>query len=60
MISTLLVALIYIAIIGLIGWAIVSLVPLPPPAKTIVYVIVGVICLLVLLYAVQGGLPAIK
>lgn len=55
MISGLLTALIIIAIVALIGWAIITIVPLPPPVKTVLWVVVGVICLLVLLNAIGGG-----
>lgn len=57
MITALLVALIYIAIISVIGWAIISLIPVPAPVKTVIWAVVAVLCLLVLLGAVTGGLP---
>lgn len=41
--------IIYIAIIGLIVWAITTLIPMPPPFKTIIFVIAGIFCLLILL-----------
>ncbi len=55
MITFLLTALIVLAIIGLILWAITQIPGIPPIVKTIVYVIVGVILLLWLLSYVQGG-----
>jgi uncharacterized membrane protein YqjE len=55
MISLLLTALIVLAIVGLILWAIQQIPGIPPIVKTIVYVIVGVILLLWLLNYVQGS-----
>jgi len=54
MIESLLVALVLIAIVALIGWGIVALIPAPPQVKTVIWVVVGVICLLILLRAVTG------
>jgi hypothetical protein len=54
MIHTLLVLLIFIAIVGLILWGISQVPGIPPIFKTIVYVIVGVILLLYLLQYVGG------
>jgi hypothetical protein len=55
MITFLLTALIVLAIIGLIVWAITQIQGIPPIVKTIIYVIVGVLLLLWLLQYVQGG-----
>lgn len=55
MIQLLLTALIVLAIIGLILWAINQIPGIPPIVKTVVYVIVGVVLLLWLLNYVQGG-----
>jgi hypothetical protein len=55
MIEMLLVALIVLAIVGLVLWGIGQIPGIPPVVKTIAYVIVGVILLLWLLHAVQGG-----
>lgn len=41
--------LITIAIIGLIAWAIVYFIPMPPKFGTAIYVIAGIACLLMLL-----------
>ena len=54
MIEMLLVALIVLAIVGLILWGIGQVPGIPPVVKTIVYVLVGVILLLWLLNYVQG------
>ena len=55
MITTLLVLLIFLAIIGLLLWGLSQIPGIPPVVKTIVYVIAGVILLLYLLSWVQGG-----
>lgn len=55
MITSLLVALIFIAIICVIASAFVRLVPLPAPVPIVVWCIVAVICLLILLRVVTGG-----
>lgn len=55
MIESLVVALILIAIVSLVIWGIASIVPMPAPVKTIVYVIGGIICLLILLRALTGS-----
>lgn len=55
MIETLLVALILLAIVGLILWGIQQIPGIPPPVKIVIYVVVGVILLLMLLQYVQGG-----
>lgn len=55
MITSLLVALILIAIVCTIGWAILSIVPVPAPVKTVIWAIVAVVCLLILLRGVTGG-----
>lgn len=54
MIHTLLVLLIFLAIVGLLLWGISQVPGIPPIIKTIVYVIVGVILLLYLLQYVGG------
>jgi len=38
----------------LIGWGISAILPVPPQVKTVIWVIVGVICLLILLRVVTG------
>lgn len=55
MIELLLVALIVLAIVGLILWGIQQIPGIPSIVKTIAYIVVGVILLLWLLNAVQGG-----
>lgn len=54
MITLLLVALIVLAIVGLILYGIQQIPGIPPIVKTIVFVIVGVVLLLWLLTFVQG------
>jgi hypothetical protein len=55
MITTLLVAFIVLCIVGLIIWGIQQIPGIPNVVKVVIYVIVGVILLLWLLQAVQGG-----
>jgi len=54
-VTFLLTALIILAIIGLILWAVRQIPGIPPIVITIIYVVVGVILLLWLLQWVQGG-----
>jgi hypothetical protein len=54
MIESLLVAFVVIAIVALIGWGICRILPVPEPVKTVIWVIVGVICLLIILRVVTG------
>lgn len=56
MITGLLSLIVYIAIIGLIVWAIITIVPMPQPFKTVIVVIGALVCLLILLGAL-GGAP---
>lgn len=55
MITMLLIALIMIAIVALIGGGIVRVIPMPEQARIVVWVIIGVICLVILLRALTGG-----
>lgn len=55
MISTLLVVFIILCIVGLVLWGVNKIPGIPPVIKVVVYVVVGVIVLLWLLNAVQGG-----
>lgn len=55
MIEMLLVALIVLAIVGLILWGISQIPGIPPVVKTIIYVVVGVILLLWVLNSVTHG-----
>lgn len=57
MITGLLSLLIYVAILGLICWAITTFIPMPPQFRTLIYVIVGIVALLILLQFVTGGAP---
>ena len=41
--------LVILAIIGLIAWAIISIVPMPPQVRTVIIAAAVLICLLVLL-----------
>jgi hypothetical protein len=59
MISTLLIALIYIGILCIIGYALLAIlawagVQLPPPVVIILKAIIGIVCLLVLAQAITG------
>lgn len=55
MVESLLYALIVIAILGVIVWAILSVVPgIPPPVKTVIYAVAAIVMLVVLLNAVVG------
>ncbi len=45
---------IFIAIIGLVIWAITAIVPMPAPFKTVIYVIGALICLIFLLKALPN------
>jgi membrane-bound metal-dependent hydrolase YbcI (DUF457 family) len=56
MIHTLLVLFIVLCIIGLIIWGINQVPGIPPIIKTVIFVVVGVLCLLWLLNLVGGGL----
>jgi hypothetical protein len=55
MIESLLVGLILAAIVALVGCGIVTVIPARAAVKTVVWVFIGVICLLILLQAVTGG-----
>ena len=46
--------LVLLAIIGLIAWALISLVPMPSQIKTIIVVVAVLFCLLVVLRAFGG------
>lgn len=53
-IEALIIALICIGIVCIIGYVLMSIIPGPPMVKTIVWAVVGIICLLILLRAVTG------
>lgn len=55
MLTSLLTLIVYIAILGLIVWAITTFIPMPPQFKTLIYVSVGIVALLILLRVIQGG-----
>lgn len=55
MITSLLTLIVYIAILGLIVWAITTFIPMPPQFKTLIYVVVGIVALLILLRVISGG-----
>lgn len=54
MITSLIGALIVIAIVCIIGWVIVSIIPGPPQLKVIIWAVVAIICLLILYSVVTG------
>jgi hypothetical protein len=56
MITSLLVALILIAIVAVIGQVFLQLVPVPAPVKTIVWAVIAIVCLLILLAVFTGGI----
>lgn len=58
MIESLLVALIYIGVACIIGWVIVVILKqtgVPPIVPTVVWAVIGIVCLLILLNAITGG-----
>ena len=55
MIATLLVFFIVLCIIGLVLWGINQIPGIPQIVKVVIYVVIGVICLLWLLQYVQGS-----
>lgn len=55
MITTLLVVFIILCIVGLIAWGISKIPGIPEIVKVVIYVVIGVVLLLWLLQAVQGG-----
>jgi hypothetical protein len=66
MLEALIVGVIYIAIVMVVAWLLVTLVrliPMPPPiagvVPTVIWVIAAIICLVILLRVVAGGLPAL-
>jgi len=63
MLTSLLTIIVYIAIIGLVVWAITTFIPMPAPFKTLIYVICGIVCLLILLRMLGGntlGFPVLR
>ena len=59
MIASLIYALVVIAIVGLVIWAITTAIPMPPPIRTVIIAIGGIIALLMVLQLfglVDGGL----
>ncbi len=46
--------IIYIAILGLVVYAVTALIPMPAPFKTVIYVIAAIIVLMILLRALPG------
>jgi hypothetical protein len=64
MLSALIVACIYIVVICVVAWvlvAVLGMAPLPPPIAGIlpmlIWAIAAIVCLLILLHVVAGGLP---
>jgi hypothetical protein len=57
MIMALLQLLIWVAILGLIAWAVLRIVPMPDAIRTVVIVIVALIALLLVLQAFGLGVP---
>lgn len=49
--------LVYIAVIGLIAWALITLIPMPQQIKTVIIVVAVVAAVLVALHAFGISLP---
>lgn len=61
MVSTLISLLIYLVILGLIWWAVTTILgvlPLPEPIRTVINVVLIVIICLILISVLMGLLPA--
>ena len=54
----LLVFVIVLAIVGVIVWAVTSIVPMPQPFKIAIYAAAAIVVLLLLLRFVMGGVPS--
>jgi hypothetical protein len=55
--------IIWIAILGLIVYAVTTFIPMAPPFKNLIYIIAGICCLLILLNAFglgDAGLPRLR
>jgi hypothetical protein len=55
--------LVLLAIVGLVAWALVSLVPMPSQIRTVILVVAVLICLLIVLRAfgvTDLGVPAVR
>lgn len=59
MIEQVFILLLIIAIIGLIAWAITTVVPMPQPFKTLIIVVALLLCLFVVYKAFGGGSLAV-
>lgn len=49
--------LLYIAIIGVIAWAVTTYIPMPPPIKTVIVIVAVVACVIIALNAFGLHLP---
>ena len=61
-VETLITLVIYLIIVGVIYWAvttILTVVPLPDPIRTVINVVMIVILVLIVVYALLGLLPAL-
>jgi hypothetical protein len=56
--SLLITLLAYLAVIGILWWAITQI-PLPQPFRIIAVVVIAVVSIFLLLSLVQGGVPAV-
>lgn len=55
--------ILYIAIIGLIVYAITTFIPMAPPFQRLIYILAGVACLIILFNALGGAdvrLPSLR
>lgn len=60
--SLLLTLLVYVLILGLVYW-VITLIPLPPPFRTVALVVFAILVIVVLIDMVTGGaigLPALR
>lgn len=53
--SGLIQLIIFVAIIGLIVWVVLKIVPMPSPFRVVIMAIAGLICLLLLLDVLTGS-----
>lgn len=55
--------ILYIAILGLIAYAVTTFIPMPAPFAKLIYIICGIICLVILLRALgltDASLPSLR
>lgn len=57
LLTALLVFVILLAVIGVVVWAVTTLIPMPQPFKIAIYAVCAIVVLLLLLRFVLQGLP---